>query len=50
LPSGTQSPFSFVLDLLALGAEVEVLHPPGHRAEVARAAQRIAGLHAGDPA
>ena len=39
-----------VLDLLALGAEVEVLHPPGLRAEVARAAQRIAGLHAGDPA
>jgi hypothetical protein len=39
-----------VLDLFALGAEVEVLHPPGLRAEVARAAQRIAGLHAGDPA
>jgi predicted DNA-binding transcriptional regulator YafY len=39
-----------VLDLLALGAEVEVLHPPELRAEVARAAQRIAGLHIGEPA
>jgi biotin operon repressor len=36
-----------VLELLALGAEVEVLQPPELRREMARAARRIAGLHTG---
>jgi biotin operon repressor len=35
-----------VLDMLALGAEVEVLHPPELRAGVRDAANRIAALHA----
>ena len=34
------------LDLLALGAEVEVIHPPELRALVRRTASQIAGLHA----
>ena len=38
-----------VLDLLALGPEVEVLHPPQLRAQMARAAGQIAGLHHGPP-
>ena len=36
------------LDMLALGAEVEVIHPPELRARVRRTARQIAGLHA-DP-
>ena len=36
------------LDMLALGAEVEVIHPPELRAQVRRTARQIAGLHA-DP-
>jgi len=36
-----------VLDLLALGTEVEVLHPPELRTAVREAAARIAALHAG---
>jgi len=36
-----------VLDLLALGAEVEVVHPPHLRAQVRETARRIAGLHTG---
>ena len=39
------SPDIAVLDMLALGAEVEVLHPPGLRAGVREAATRIAALH-----
>jgi predicted DNA-binding transcriptional regulator YafY len=35
-----------VLDLLALGPEIEVLQPPELRRAVSRAARRIAGLHA----
>jgi predicted DNA-binding transcriptional regulator YafY len=38
-----------VLDLLALGPEVEVLHPPQLRAQLARAAGQIAELHRGPP-
>jgi predicted DNA-binding transcriptional regulator YafY len=38
---------SGVLDILALGPEVEVLHPPELRAQVGRAARRLAELHAG---
>jgi hypothetical protein len=34
-------------DLLALGAEVEVLGPPALRRLVAETAQRVASLHAG---
>ena len=41
------SPDVAVLDMLALGAEVEVLHPPELRAGVRDAATRIAALHAG---
>jgi len=36
-----------VLDMLALGAEAEVIHPPELRAGVREAAARIAALHAG---
>ena len=36
-----------VLDLLALGAEVEVVHPPHLRAQVRETARQIAGLHTG---
>ena len=36
-----------VLDMLALGAEVEVLHPPELRAGVRDAAARVTALHAG---
>jgi predicted DNA-binding transcriptional regulator YafY len=39
------SPEIAVLDMLALGAEVEVLHPPELRAGVREAATRIAALH-----
>jgi predicted DNA-binding transcriptional regulator YafY len=35
------------LDMLALGAEAEVIHPPELRALVGRLARRIADLHAG---
>jgi predicted DNA-binding transcriptional regulator YafY len=38
-----------VLDLLALGPEVEVLHPPQLRAQLARAGGQIADLHRGPP-
>jgi predicted DNA-binding transcriptional regulator YafY len=38
---------SGVLDVLALGPEVEVLYPPELRAQVGRAARRLAELHAG---
>jgi predicted DNA-binding transcriptional regulator YafY len=34
------------LDVLALGAEAEVIHPPELRAQVRRTARQIAGLHA----
>jgi predicted DNA-binding transcriptional regulator YafY len=34
-------------DLLALGAEVEVVHPPYLRAQVRETALRVAELHAG---
>jgi predicted DNA-binding transcriptional regulator YafY len=44
-----ESPDSAVLDLLALGAEVEVLHPPQLRARVADTARRIAELNAARP-
>ena len=37
-----------VLDMLALGAEVEVMHPPRLRAQVLQTARRIAELHSGD--
>jgi biotin operon repressor len=37
-----------VLDLLALGAEAEVIHPPELRAMVAATASRIAALHSGE--
>ena len=40
-----ESPEAAVLDLLALGAEVEVVRPPELRAELARVARRIADLH-----
>ena len=43
------SPDVAVLDMLALGAEVEVLHPPELRAGVRDAATRIAALHASGP-
>ena len=39
------SPDIAVLDMLALGAEVEVLHPPELRTGVREAATRIAALH-----
>jgi predicted DNA-binding transcriptional regulator YafY len=35
-----------VLDMLALGAEVEVVHPPELRARIAETARQIADLHA----
>jgi predicted DNA-binding transcriptional regulator YafY len=44
-----ESPDSAVLDLLALGAEVEVLHPPQLRARLAGTARRIAELNAARP-
>ncbi|HEV2241416.1 MAG TPA: WYL domain-containing protein [Streptosporangiaceae bacterium] len=34
-----------VLDMLALGAEVEVVHPPELRARIAETARQIADLH-----
>ncbi len=40
-----ESPDAAVLDLLALGAEVEVVRPPELRAELARVARCIADLH-----
>jgi predicted DNA-binding transcriptional regulator YafY len=40
------SPDTAVLDLLALGAEVEVVHPPELRAQMALVAARVAALHA----
>lgn len=39
-----------VVDLLALGAEVEVIDPPGLRARVAATARQIAARHAGGTA
>ena len=39
-----------VLDILALGAEAEVVAPPELRAQVADTAARIADLHRGRPA
>ena len=41
------SPGIAVLDMLALGTEVEVLHPPELRAAVREAATRIAARHSG---
>src|SRR5436305_13205261 len=41
------SPDVAVLDMLALGAEVEVPHPPELRAAIQDAATRIAALHTG---
>jgi predicted DNA-binding transcriptional regulator YafY len=38
---------SAVLDMLALGAEVEVLHPPELRGQVGETARKLAGLYAG---
>ena len=38
------------LDILALGAEAEVIHPPELRALVGQLATRIADLHADGPA
>jgi hypothetical protein len=35
-----------VLDMLALGADVEVVHPPELRARIAETATQIAALHA----
>jgi predicted DNA-binding transcriptional regulator YafY len=37
-----------VLDMLALGAEVEVMYPPHLRAQVLQTARRIAELYSGD--
>ncbi len=37
-----------VSELLALGAEAEVLHPPQLRAQLYQTARQIAALHAGD--
>jgi predicted DNA-binding transcriptional regulator YafY len=37
---------SAVPDVLALGAEIEVLHPAELRAEIAKTARRLAELHA----
>jgi len=41
------SPAVAVLDMLALGTEVEVLQPPELRAAVREAATRIAARHTG---
>ncbi len=40
---------SAVLEMLALGAEVEVLHPPELREQVGIVARKLADLHADDP-
>jgi predicted DNA-binding transcriptional regulator YafY len=40
---------SAVLEMLALGAEVEVLHPPELREQVGIVARKLAALHADDP-
>ena len=40
------APEAAVLDMLALGAEVEVIEPPELRAELARVARQIADRHA----
>jgi predicted DNA-binding transcriptional regulator YafY len=45
-----ESPDAAVLDILALGAEAEVVEPPELRAQVADTAARIADLHRGGPA
>ncbi len=37
-----------VVELLALGAEVEVIHPPELRARLYETARQIAALHSGD--
>jgi predicted DNA-binding transcriptional regulator YafY len=44
------SPDTAVLDMLALGAEVEVVYPPELRSQMARTAIQIADLHAGEAA
>ncbi|HKA96401.1 MAG TPA: WYL domain-containing protein [Streptosporangiaceae bacterium] len=36
------------LDMLALGADVEVIHPPELRMQVGRTARQIADLHSAD--
>lgn len=36
---------AMVLDILALGAEAEIVHPPELRAQIASTAMRIADLH-----
>jgi len=43
------SPDVAVLDMLALGGEAEVLHPPELRAAIQEAATRIAALHSSPP-
>ena len=45
---GIDSADAAVLELLALGAEVEVLHPPQLRAQVGQTARLIAELHSGE--
>jgi predicted DNA-binding transcriptional regulator YafY len=44
-----ESPDATVLDILALGAEAELVDPPELRARLAAIAQRIADLHHGGP-
>jgi hypothetical protein len=44
-----ESPGAAVLDVLALGAEAELVDPPELRAQLAAIAQRIAYLHHGAP-
>ena len=44
----TEPAGSAVLDMLALGAEVEVLHPAELRAQVREAARKLAELHSDD--
>jgi predicted DNA-binding transcriptional regulator YafY len=46
----TDSAGSAVLDIMALGAEVEVLHPAELRAQVGETAWELARLHSGDGA
>ena len=46
-PGVSRWPGIAVLDMLALGTEVEVLHPPELRAAVREAAARIAARHSG---
>jgi predicted DNA-binding transcriptional regulator YafY len=39
------SPDAMVLDILALGAEAEIVHPPELRAQIVSTAMRVADLH-----